>query len=154
MSDQTVTSMFNQPPGQTMNQGSTAFNSTSQYSALEDRNGRGNLIARAIALQEQIKINTENRMKRQAHRESKNVTKNEVSEKILRDEAKKAFDERLKELEVPRMGYFDLVPNDDANTEVLTNEQVYADLQKLEGVLGKSDEAVNVKAITMRSKKK
>lgn len=32
------------------------------------------------------------------------------------------FDDRVRELEVPRMGYFDLVPNEDANTEVLTNE--------------------------------
>jgi hypothetical protein len=57
-------------------------------------------------------------------------------------------------LEVPRMGYFDLVPNEDANTEVLTNELVYADLQRLDGILGKSEEPVNVKSLTMRNKSK
>lgn len=52
------------------------------------------------------------------------------------------------------MGYFDLVPDDDANTEVLTNDQVYKDLQKLEGILGKNDEPVNVKSLAMRKKTK
>lgn len=52
------------------------------------------------------------------------------------------------------MGYFDLVPNEDANTEVLTNEQVYANLQRLDGILGKSEEPVNVKSLTMRNKSK
>jgi hypothetical protein len=41
---------------------------------------------------------------------------------MTREEAKKAFEDRIRELEVPRMGYFDLVPDDDANTEVLTND--------------------------------
>lgn len=66
-------------------------------------------------------------------------TKIEIADKIVKEEAKKAFEDRIKELEVPRMGYFDLVPDeDDAETEVLTNEQVYQDLQKLEDILGKN----------------
>jgi hypothetical protein len=53
------------------------------------------------------------------------------------------------------MGYFDLVPDEEnAETEVLTNEQVYKDLLKLEDILGKNQEPVNVKTLAMRSKKK
>lgn len=93
-------------------------------------------------------------MKRQATKDNKNKSKFEMAEKIVKEEAKRAFEDRIKELEVPRMGYFDLVPDDDANTEVLTNDQVYKDLQKLEGILGKNDEPVNIKSLAMRKKTK
>ena len=51
------------------------------------------------------------------------------------------------------MGYFDLVPDEEwADTEVLTNEQVYKDLQKLQGILGKNEEPVNMKSLAVRKK--
>lgn len=81
------------------------------------------MIARALALQESIKLKEEKRLKTQEARLSKNQqTKTDLIQKILSAEAQKVFDDRVRELEVPRMGYFDLVPNEDANTEVLTNE--------------------------------
>lgn len=51
------------------------------------------------------------------------------------------------------MGYFDLVPDEEwADTEVLTNEQVYKDLQTLQGILGKNEEPVNMKSLAVRKK--
>jgi hypothetical protein len=45
-----------------------------------------------------------------------------------------------------------LVPDDDANTEVLTNEQVYNDLQQLEKILDRNEDSVDVKTLAMRRK--
>lgn len=51
------------------------------------------------------------------------------------------------------MGYFDLVPDEEwADTEVLTNEQVYQDLQKLQGILGTHEEPINMKSLAVRKK--
>ena len=92
------------------------------------------------------------RMRRNKKAENGNKIKDH--EEQVKEEAQKAFEERIKECEVPRIGYFELVPDDDANTEVLTNEQVYADLQQLETILDKNDEPVDVKTLAMRRKTK
>lgn len=73
-------------------------------------------------MQQQIKKNEENKLKRLESQALKNHSKVELADMIVKEEAKKAFEDRIRELEIPRMGYFDLVPDDDANTEVLTND--------------------------------
>jgi hypothetical protein len=80
------------------------------------------------------------------------VNKIKDHEEQVKEEALRAFEDRIRECEQPRIGYFELVPDDDANTEVLTNEQVYNDLQQLEKILDKNEDAVDVKTLAMRRK--
>lgn len=111
---------------------------------------------KAEALEYEAKLAA--RRERQELREKKKtetlVSSNEQAERAVKEEAKRAFDERVKQLDhEPRMGYFDLVPDEEwADTEVLTNEQVYQDLQKLQGILGTHEEPINMKSLAVRKK--
>lgn len=59
----------------------------------------------------------------------------------------------MKDCEVPRTGYFDLVHDDDANTEVLVNEQIYQHLKECENMeLPGNELKLDVRALGSRKK--
>ena len=89
-------------------------------------------------MQAQLKAIEQRKAERAARKELKNGKPKYDHEAQIKKDAQQAFEERQNALKETKIGPFSFDIDNDANTEILTSDQVYADLVQLNDIIGKT----------------